>query len=304
MLIKLTYSMTDKHFILKEIKNKIDEMPIHIYNLIWVVTDMILKNGTNFNKINYPYTTIPVFSEFEAGNLEQLWNLNIKNNLKIFSEDVLQESDFDSIEYSRNVDVIAIETYNEITVKPLYANHEKIIIPIINSVLEALRIINLTDYNSTLINIVSELSKGNMYSVVLLILTKLPDNKFTNLLIRILRNSILLSPPEIRVNFKDIYYKPPPYFLSDFSIWIFVLLSPKFVKDSLNNLISEKNSDLPSINDLIVALKSAKQPESDELRSIPPFALFFEFKIVKQDTNKITNKRVTFKNKRQQVIDK
>lgn len=304
MLIKLTYSMTDKHFILKEIKNKIDEMPIHIYNLIWVVTDMILKNGTNFNKINYPYTTIPVFSEFEAGNLEQLWNLNIKNNLKIFSEDVLQESDFDSIEYSRNVDVIAIETYNEITVKPLYANHEKIIIPIINSVLEALRIINLTDYNSTLINIVSELSKGNMYSVVLLILTKLPDNKFTNLLIRILRNSILLSPPEIRVNFKDIYYKSSPHLLSDFSIWIFVLLSPKFVKDSLNNLISEKNSDLPSINDLIVALKSAKQPESDELRSIPPFALFFEFKIVKQDTNKITNKRVTFKNKRQQVIDK
>ena len=268
------------------------------------MTDMIQKNGVNFNKIYYPFTTIPVFSEFEAENLEQLWNLNIKNNVKIFSDDISHDSDFDSLEISRNIGVIPIETYNEIMVEPLYANHGKIIIPIINSILETLRIVNITCDSSKINNLISELSKGCIYNVVFLILTNVVDNNFTNLSIRILRNSILLLPQDIRINFKDIYYKPPQYLLSEFVTWVFILLSPQFIKDVLNNIILEKGSDIPSINKLIEANESPNKTNMDELRNIPPIALFFNLKIVEQEPKKIINKRITFKNKRQPILDK
>jgi hypothetical protein len=68
-----------------------DELPIHIYIMIWSVTEMTQRmaqdeKNPRFVEICYPFTSVPLFSEEEAKNLEDVWRTNIKGNPDLFQE--------------------------------------------------------------------------------------------------------------------------------------------------------------------------------------------------------------------------
>jgi len=76
---------------LKELETRMDELPMHIYILIWCVSEMNERFDKNsedpeFYKINYPYTSVPLFNIEESKNLEDLWRKNIHDNKDLFSE--------------------------------------------------------------------------------------------------------------------------------------------------------------------------------------------------------------------------
>lgn len=66
-----------------EIQENMSEMPMHLYILIWAVTDMTKRMRDNpkspkFCEISYPFSPVPLFSKQEAVNLEKMWRENIE----------------------------------------------------------------------------------------------------------------------------------------------------------------------------------------------------------------------------------
>ena len=66
-----------------EIQANMAEMPMHIYILIWAVTDMSSRMTNNskdprFCEISYPFSPVPLFDKSEAANLESVWRKNIE----------------------------------------------------------------------------------------------------------------------------------------------------------------------------------------------------------------------------------
>ena len=83
--------LSDVHKLLKQLEGRMDELPMHIYILIWCVSEMnerFDKNSSNpeFHNINYPYTSVPLFNIEESKNLENLWRTNIHGNKDLFAE--------------------------------------------------------------------------------------------------------------------------------------------------------------------------------------------------------------------------
>ena len=77
--------------LLSELEEKVDDMPMHIYIMIWATTEMnerykINNQNPEFVKICYPHTAVPLFDEEEAASLEELWRNNIANNENLFPE--------------------------------------------------------------------------------------------------------------------------------------------------------------------------------------------------------------------------
>jgi len=69
----------------------VDDLPMHIYIIIWATTEMNERYKSNtqnpeFVKICYPHTEVPLFDEQEATSLEELWRNNIANNENLFPE--------------------------------------------------------------------------------------------------------------------------------------------------------------------------------------------------------------------------
>lgn len=77
---------------IKELQGNLNELPMHLYILLWAISDMSVRaetdpNALNFKDIKYPFSPVPLFDENEAENLENLWKKNIAG------KDLFAESD-------------------------------------------------------------------------------------------------------------------------------------------------------------------------------------------------------------------
>jgi hypothetical protein len=78
---------------IKELQGNLNELPMHLYILLWAVSDMSVRAETdptslNFKDIRFPFSPVPLFDEEEAKNLEDLWKKNIAG------KDLFSEADF------------------------------------------------------------------------------------------------------------------------------------------------------------------------------------------------------------------
>jgi hypothetical protein len=67
-----------------------DELPMHLYILIWSISEMdqrfkISPADPEFGKICYPFTKVPLFNKKEGENLADLWRKNIEPNKGLFA---------------------------------------------------------------------------------------------------------------------------------------------------------------------------------------------------------------------------
>jgi hypothetical protein len=397
-------SSKDVHKLLKELESKLTEMPMHIYIMIWSISEMaermkINENTPKFIEICYPFTSVPIFLSDEAKNLEDLWRKNIKGNPDLFPEPpkqsggsfslskfkkgaikagkeldvVLKGVDpklispdylydyttelFDTVdskltEASGNFGVIALENTmpdpNIIipTMPPLILPvSAKSVFPMINAVLESLRILNSVIFYVdpmgigqisrnllTIIMVCLDLARGNMYHAIFTSFGFIGNNPmYIGIILKILRDAIMLVSPDLRTDLRDILFKSSKSFVTGFSIWLFTTMSPQFVRapvgllfarvsdmiDSINNSlnISEEkikrtpigriatitlpripDDRIPDVNNLYALREALREPVIycdekiskliEELRGVPPFALFFDLALIPRKDGK------------------
>ena len=80
----------DAHKLLRELESKVDELPMHLYILIWSVAEMDQRfqakpTDPEFSKICYPFTQVPLFNKAEGETLSDLWRKNVEPNKALFT---------------------------------------------------------------------------------------------------------------------------------------------------------------------------------------------------------------------------
>jgi hypothetical protein len=319
--------------LLSELEQKVDELPMHIYIMIWTTTEMnerFKNNSQNpeFVKICYPHTAVPLFDEHEAKSLEDVWRNNIANNENLFPEpppmpkkqrkqrrqsggrmSLKQAKDNltkfgNALDFSLkaidpkkvspdylynytnelmdNVDssltmasgefgLVAFE--NSLpetppiiipTIPPLILPRppSKTILPVINAILESLRmtvgILFFIDPLGvgmlfrcvlTLIMVLLDLGRGNIYHAIFTsfgFLGTIP--MFAGIFFKIIRDALMLVSPDLRYEMRDIMYKSTKSFSLGFAIWLFTTLSPQFVKLQVSMLFESVRLQLETMN--------------------------------------------------------
>jgi hypothetical protein len=136
------------------------------------------------------------------------------------------------------------------------------VLPMINAILEAIRITvgivffidpygvgMLTRSVLTLIMVCLDIGRGNLYHAIFTSFGFIGTTPmFAGIVLKILRDAIMLVAPDIRTEFRDIVFKSSKSFVTGFSIWLFTTLSPKFVKEPLNALFMTASTTLDTIN--------------------------------------------------------
>jgi hypothetical protein len=87
---------------IKELQGNLNELPMHLYILLWALSDMSVRAETdpsklNFKDIKFPFSPVPLFDETEANNLEELWKKNIAG------KDLFSDSEFSSEKKSKKM---------------------------------------------------------------------------------------------------------------------------------------------------------------------------------------------------------
>jgi hypothetical protein len=392
---------SDAHKLLKELESKLDELPMHIYILIWSVSEMNTrydKNSSNpeFHNICYPFTSVPLFNKKEGENLEGLWRTNIRGNKDLFPEppkvkkqsggkmslsqaknkmaqfgqamnfavqsldpkkispDYLYEYTtelFDTVdarltEASGNFGLVALEstmvdpTFIIPVVPPLPVQiPARTVLPVINAILEALRItIGIVFYVDpfgvgqlsrsllTLIMVLLDLGRGNLYHAIFTAFGFIGTTPmFIGIVLKIMRDGVMLVSPDLRTEMRDLLFKSSKSFVLGYAIWLFTVMSPKFVKlpiqtlfDSVSLSLENINNQLdaaeikanmgplgklasirlpripmqmiPDVNNLYGLRDAIREPAiycdpkiadlMEELRGVPPYALFFDLAMI------------------------
>jgi hypothetical protein len=392
---------SDAHKLLKELESKLDELPMHLYILIWSVSEMNTRydqNSSNpeFHNICYPFTSVPLFNKKEGENLEGLWRTNIRGNKDLFPEppklkkqsggkmsmsqaknkmaqfgqamnfavqsldpkkispDYLYEYTtelFDTVdarltEASGNFGLVALEstmvdpTFIIPVVPPLPIQIPgRTVLPVINAILEALRItIGIVFYVDpfgvgqlsrsllTLIMVLLDLGRGNLYHAIFTAFGFIGTTPmFIGIVLKIMRDGVMLVSPDLRTEMRDLLFKSSKSFVLGYAIWLFTVMSPKFVKlpiqtlfDSVSLSLENINNQLdaaeikanmsplgklasirlpripmqmiPDVNNLYGLRDAIREPAiycdpkiadlMEELRGVPPYALFFDLVMI------------------------
>ena len=320
---------SDAHKLLKELESKLDELPMHIYILIWSVSEMNTrydKNSSNpeFHNICYPFTSVPLFNKKEGENLEELWRTNIRGNKDLFPEppkvkkqsggrmslsqaknkmaqfgqamnfavqsldpkkispDYLYEYTtelFDTVdarltEASGNFGLVALEstmvdpTFIIPVVPPLPIQIPgRTVLPVVNAILEALRItIGIVFYVDpfgvgqlsrsllTLIMVMLDLGRGNLYHAIFTAFGFIGTTPmFIGIVLKIMRDGVMLVSPDLRTEMRDLLFKSSKSFVLGYAIWLFTVMSPKFVKLPIQTLFDSVSLSLENINNQLDA---------------------------------------------------
>jgi hypothetical protein len=350
-------SKAEAQKLFKELESNIDELPMHLYILIWTFSEMnerFMKNPANLNFVDicYPHTSVPLFSKIEASNLEELWTKNIAGNEELFpaehkkqkggrvpsfadmkkksaefgqameiglkaldpkliSPDYLYDYStelFDSVdskltEASGTLGLVALEstmpdpTFIIPTPVPIPVPiPAKAVLPMINAILEAIRItigivftvdpfgIGIMSRSIvTFLMVCLDLGRGNLYHAIFTSFGFIGTTPmFVGIGLKIVRDAIMLISPDIRKDLRDLIFKSTKSFTMGFSIWLFTVLSPKFVKEPLRALfdsvalqIDTVNGQLEAAEDVankspIAALATIKMPRipSDKIPDV------------------------------------
>ena len=320
-------SKAEANRLLKDLEKHLDELPMHLYMMIWAVTQMNTLYATDsknpkFNTICFPYTAIPLFSKEEAKNLETLWKHNIAGNEHLFDEaeaakpqkggrgvpksfaelkakskefgqameiatkaldpklispdyvyeyttDLLDSVDSKLTEASGTVGLVALEsTVPDPTVViptpvPIPVQiPAKTILPVINALLEAARITvsivflfdplgvgALTRSVLTLIMVLLDLGRGNLYHAIFTSFGFIGSTPmFVGIGMKIVRDAIMLVSPDLRTQLRFLMFQSSKSFVVGFAIWLFTVLSPRFVKEQIRLLFDTVATTLDNIN--------------------------------------------------------
>jgi len=311
--------------LLKYLERKVNDIPINIYILIWAVTDMykriqLNKKEPKFIEITYPFSLVPLFTLEEAQHLEKRWNEVLHDS--IFS-DIFDsyESIFDSLHHNVSETTINLTTHESIDEKsnkyissiPIIFEPNKTVIPIISTFLEVLYILysscerqktkdkhfskNILMLLSTCITIMSD----TIYNTILSTLDFVQDNpKYFDCIVKILKDTLLLIPSDLRIYVKDLINKPSNEFICGFSIWLFTIMEPHFIKENISHLLGTKIEDIPNVRDLYILQNNINKlfniPENiniiKELKEVPPYNVFLNLEFLQKDNSEIYNSRL------------
>lgn len=313
--------------LLKYLEGKVHDIPINIYIIIWAVTDMyrrIQNNYTNpnFIEIKYPFSRVSLFTLEEAHNLEERWRETMNNT--IFPNSLASyKSIFDQNVTEAKLGIITLESTNTEAIKyistiPVVFTPAKTVAPIISTFLEVLRIVyNNTEDNDTRNNILIIIStcihiaSGNNYRVIFTTLGFIHENPtYLGCMLKILMDTILMLSPSLRIYIKDSLSKSPLDFISGFSIWLFTIMEPQFMKENIAKLLKTNTENIPNVSDLYLLRDNIVQIYSisenftiiEELRDVPPYNVFLKIQntqnIIQQDKILIIKRNKTLKSQK------
>ena len=235
-------------------------MPIQVFILIWTLADMYNKKQ-DFQTIVYPFSPIGLFTEEEAAILDKNW-VNVPFPDSLDEPTYLFES-IDSTFFTSNLICETIEMNYQESALPFDFTPSKSITPFIVCFLEAIRLRDKKDQSIyMLISSCIDVTRGDTFQTInnALNFIKTDANYFKNLLTAI-RDSILICPSNIRTPLQPLLSKSPKDLFLGFSTWLFVVMSPQFIRDTVST---------QSVNSLY---EISKAP-SDEYLDVPPLRLF------------------------------
>jgi hypothetical protein len=246
--------------VIKSLTKKANIMPIQVFILIWTLADMYNKKQ-DFQTIVYPFSPIGLFTEEEAAILDKNW-VNVPFPDSLDEPTYLFES-IDSTFFTSNLICETIEMNYQESALPFDFTPSKSITPFIVCFLEAIRLRDKKDQSIyMLISSCIDVTRGDTFQTInnALNFIKTDANYFKNLLTAI-RDSILICPSNIRTPLQPLLSKSPKDLFLGFSTWLFVVMSPQFIRDTVST---------QSVNSLY---EISKAP-SDEYLDVPPLRLF------------------------------
>ena len=248
--------------VIKSLTKKANIMPIQVFILIWTVADMYIKKQ-NFQTIVYPFSPISLFTLEEAAILENNW-INISFPDSLDEPSYLFES-MDTTFLTSNLICETIEMNYLASALPFDFAPSKSITPFIVCFLEAIRLRDKKDQSiHMLISSCIDITRGDTFQTInnALNFIKTDSNYCKNLLTAI-RDSILICPNNIRTPLQPLLSKSPKDLFVGFSTWLFVVMSPQFIRDTVST---------QSVN----SLYEISQSTSYEFLVVPPLRLFLE----------------------------
>jgi hypothetical protein len=136
------------------------------------------------------------------------------------------------------------------------------ILPVINAILEAIRIAigviyvidpfgfgNTSRILVTLIMVLLDLARGNLYHAIFTSFGFIGTTPmYVGIALKILRDAMMLVSPSLRTELRYLLFQSSKSMTVGFGIWLFTILSPKFVKVPLETLFNSVSMTLDNIN--------------------------------------------------------
>lgn len=250
--------------VIKSLTKKAKDMPIQVFILIWTVADMCIKNQ-GFQTIVYPFSPISLFTVEEAAILEKNW-------VNVSFPDSLDEPTylFESLESSYSTSNLICETIEmgyHISELPFDFTPSKSITPFIVCFLEAIRLRDKKDQSiHLLISSCIDVTRGDTFQTIYSALNFIKtDSNYLKCLLTAIRDAILICPTNIRIPLQPLLSKSPKELFLGFSTWLFVVMSPQFIRDIV------PTQSVNSLYELINATAT-----NDEFLVVPPLRLFLD----------------------------
>jgi hypothetical protein len=138
----------------------------------------------------------------------------------------------------------------------------KSVFPMINAILESLRILSgvifyidpmgigsISRTILTLLMVCLDLARGNIYHAIFTSFGFIGNNPmYIGIVLKILRDAIMLVSPDLRTELRNITFKSSKSFIVGFAIWLFTTLSPKFVRLPISALFNGVSEVIENIN--------------------------------------------------------
>ena len=273
--------------VIKSLTKKANIIPIQVFILIWTLADMYNRQG-HFQTIVYPFSPICLFTEEEAAILEKNWvNISFPDSL---DEPTYLFESLDSTFLTSNLICETIEMNYQESALPFDFAPSKSIAPFIVCFLEAIRLRDKKDQSiHMLISSIIDVTRGDTFQTIYNALNFIKtDSNYLKSLLTAIRDSILICPTNIRTPLQPLLSKSPKDLFLGFSTWLFIVMSPQFIKDTVST---------QSVNTLYEISKAT----SDEFLLVPPLRLFLDTlksHTISKELVSIVRRNATLKQKR------
>ena len=273
--------------VIKSLTKKANIIPIQVFILIWTLADMYNKKQ-DFQTIVYPFSPICLFTEEEAAILEKNWvNISFPDSL---DEPTYLFESLDSTFLTSNLICETIEMNYQESALPFDFAPSKSIAPFIVCFLEAIRLRDKKDQSiHMLISSIIDVTRGDTFQTIYNALNFIKtDSNYLKSLLTAIRDSILICPTNIRTPLQPLLSKSPKDLFLGFSTWLFIVMSPQFIKDTVST---------QSVNTLYEISKAT----SDEFLLVPPLRLFLDTlksHTISKELVSIVRRNATLKQKR------
>ena len=144
-----------------------------------------------------------------------------------------------------------------------------------------------------------DVANGDIFEIIYSVLKFIrTDPNYLKCLATTIRDTILICPSNLRIPLQPLLSKSPKELCLGFSTWVFLAMSPQFIKDEISN---------QPIN--VKTLYELSETSNFEILEIPPLRLFLD--TIKEEKQKhitratvpfITRRNITLKQRRQSQV--